>query len=85
MIATPFNSKRDDQQNLKDILEAYLLSTSEGFIDNSPNVHIPSTPVKQPNARKSLFLFTNVLDVKPKTAKRRFVAAKSRRKKHESG
>ena len=73
-------SKCDDQQNLKDIIEAALLSTTEGFTDNSPNVHIPSTPVKKPSARKSLCLFTNILDVKPKTEKRRFVAAKSRRK-----
>ena len=59
--------KCDDQQNLKDILEASLLSTPEGFIDNIPNVHMPSTPVKKPSARKSLCLFTNILDVKPKT------------------
>ena len=39
-----------------------------------------SKPVKKPNARKSLCLFTNILDVKPTTAKRRFVAVKSRRK-----
>ena len=72
--------KCDDQQNPKDILETALLSTPEGLTDNSPNVHMPSTPVKKPNARKSLCLFTNILDVKPTTSKRRFVAAKSRRK-----
>ena len=32
--------KCDDQQNLKDILEAALLSTTEGFRYNSPNVHM---------------------------------------------
>ena len=69
----------DDQQNLKDILEASLLYNPEGFIDNSPNVHIPSTPIKK-NTSKSLCLFTNILDVKPITAKRRFAAEKSRRK-----
>ena len=68
--------KCDDQQNLKDILEAAILSTPEGFTDNSPNVHMISTPVKKPSARKSLCLFTNILDVKPTTAKLRFVAAK---------
>ena len=72
--------KCDDQQNLKDILEAALLSTPEGFTDNSPNVHMISTPVKKSNARKSLCLFTNILDVQPKTAKHRFIAEKSRRK-----
>ena len=39
-----------------------------------------STAVKKPSARKSLCLFTNILDVQPKTAKRRFLAEKSRRK-----
>ena len=44
--------KCDDQQNLKDILEAAILSTQEGFTDNSPNVHMKSSPVKKPSARK---------------------------------
>ena len=42
--------KCDDQQNLKDILEAALRSTPYGFTDSSPNVHMPSTPVKTPSA-----------------------------------
>ena len=67
-----------DQQNLKDIIEAAILSTPEGFTDTSRNVPIPSTPVNKPRARKSLCLFTNILDVKPATEKRRFVDAKSR-------
>ena len=66
--------KCDDQQNLKDIIDAAILSTPEGVIDNSPNVHMPSTPVKKPTSSKSLCLLTNILDIKPKTAKRRFVA-----------
>ena len=37
----------DDQKNLRDILEAVLLSTPEGFKDNSPNVNMPSTPVRK--------------------------------------
>ena len=40
--------KCDDQQNLKDIIEAALLSTLEVFIYNSPNVHMTSTPVNKP-------------------------------------
>ena len=72
--------KSDDQQNLKDIIDAAILSTPEGVTDNSPNVHMASTPIKKPSSRKSLYLFTNILDFQPKTAKRRFVAAKSRRK-----
>ena len=72
--------KCDYQQNLKDIIDADILSTLEGVTDNSPNVHMISTPVKKPSASKSLCLFTNILDVQPKTAKRCFVAAESRRK-----
>ena len=41
---------------------------------------MPSTPANKPSARKSQFLFTKILDVKPTTEKRRFVDAKSRRK-----
>ena len=52
-----------DQQNLKDILESTLLSTAEVVTDNSPNVHMASTPVKKPSAKKSLCLFTTILDV----------------------
>ena len=44
-----------------------------------------STPVKKPSASKSLCLLTNILDVKPKIEKRRFVAAKSRRKAMKVG
>ena len=72
--------KCDDQQNLKDIIDAAILSTPEGVTDTSPNVHMSSKQVKKPSARKSLRLFTNVLEVNPKTAKRRFVAAKLKRK-----
>ena len=43
-------------------------------------MHKTSTPVKKPSARKSLCLFTNILDVKPKTEKRHIVAAKSKRR-----
>ena len=72
--------KCDDQQNINNIIDAAILSTPEGVTDNSPNVHTTSKPVKKPSARKSLCLFTNILDIKPTTAKRPFVAAKSRRK-----
>ena len=74
------SGKCDDQQNLKDIIDAAILSTPEWVTENSPNAHMTSKPVKKPSARKSLCLFTNILDVQPKTAKRRFVAAKSKRK-----
>ena len=38
------------------------------------------TPVKEPSAQKSLFMFTNILDVNKKTAYRRVGAAKSKSK-----
>ena len=37
-----------------------------------------STPVKKQSARKSLCLFTNIFDVKNKTAERSIGAAKSK-------
>ena len=77
--------KCDDQQNLKDILDAAMVSTTEGVTDNSPNVPLTPTPVKKKSPRKSLCLFTNILDVKPKTAKRRIVAAKSKRRAMKVG
>ena len=72
--------KCDDQQNLKDIIDAAILSTPELVTDNSPNVHLTPSPFNKPSARKSMYLFTDILDVQPKTAKHRFVAAKYRRK-----
>ena len=37
--------KCDDQQNLKDIIDAAILSTPDRVTDNSPNVHMVSKPV----------------------------------------
>ena len=71
--------KCDYQQNIKDIIDDSILSTPEGVTDNSTNIHMTSKPVKKPSAGKSLCLFTNILYVKPTTAKRRFAAAKYRR------
>ena len=67
--------KCDDQQNIKDVLDAAMVLTQEGVIDNIPNVPMTSTPVKKPSARKSLCLFTNIFDVKNRTAKRCIRAA----------
>ena len=68
--------KCDDQQNLKDILDADMVFTPEVITYNIPNVPMTSTPVKKPSASKSLCLFTNILDIRPKTEKCRIVAAK---------
>ena len=70
----------DEQQNLNDIIDAAMVLAPEGVIDNSPNVPMKSTPVKKPSASKSLCLFTNILYVKPKKAKRRVGDAKSKRR-----
>ena len=70
--------KCDGQQNLKDILDAAVVSTLEGVTDNSTSVPTTSTPVKKPSSCKSLCLFTNIFDVKKKTAKHRIGAAKSK-------
>ena len=69
----------DDQQQLKDIIEAGMVSTPEGFTNNRPISPMPSTPTKKPSARKPLCLFTKIFEVK-KTATRRVGDAKSKRK-----
>ena len=77
--------KCDDQQNLKGIINAHMVSNTEGGIDNSPNVSMASTPVNKPTARKSLCLFTNILYVKTRTTKRRIGATKSKRRAMKVG
>ena len=56
--------KCDDHQQFKDIIEVAMVSTPEGFTDNSSIYPRTSTPVKKLSAQKSLCMFTNVLDVK---------------------
>ena len=68
----------DDQQNLKDILYADMVSITEEITDYSPSFPMISTPVKKSRASKSLCLFTNIFGVRKKTAKRRVGAAKSK-------
>ena len=70
--------KCDKQQQLKDIIEAAMVSTPEGFTYNIPIYPMKSTPVKKPRAQKSLCRFTNILAVKKKTATRWIGAAKSK-------
>ena len=57
-----------------------MVYNPEEFTDNSPIYPRTSTPVKKPSARKSLCMFTNVLEVKKKTTYRRVGADKSKRK-----
>ena len=53
-----------------------MVSTPEEVTDDSPHLPMISTTVKKPSARKSLCLFTNILNVKNKTVKRHVGAAK---------
>ena len=64
------SGKCDNQKQFKDILDAAMVSTTEGFNYNSPISPMTSTPVKITSAIKSLCLFTNILYVKKKTATR---------------
>ena len=77
--------KCDDQQNIKDILDDDMVFTPEEITDESQSVPMKSTPVKKPSASKSLCLFTNIFDVKKKTAKHRVVVAKSKRRTMKVG
>ena len=64
----------------KAIIEESMVSTPDIFIYNSPMSHGPPTIVKKFSARKSLRIFTEVLDVKNKTYVRWVGAAKSKHK-----
>ena len=57
-----------------------MVSTPEGFTDKIPISSMTSTPLKKQSSWKSLCLFTNIFEVKKKTAYRRFGAAKYKRK-----
>ena len=77
--------KCDDQQNIKDIIDVDMMYTPEEVTDNITNAPMTSTPVKKPSARKSLCLFTKILNVRPKTAKRRIVATKPKHRSMKVG
>ena len=66
----------DYQQQYKSILGAEVVSTPEIFTKNSPMSPGPSVTFKNPSARKSIRLFTEVFDVKNKTVVRRVGADK---------
>ena len=60
--------KFDGQKHYKVILEDAIVYTPEWFTDNRTISSVPCVPLKQPNVRKSLRQFSEILDVKPKTA-----------------
>ena len=57
-----------------------MVFTTEGFTENSTISPRTSTSVKKSSSLKSLCMFTNVLEVKTKTAYLRVGAEKSKRK-----
>ena len=61
-----------------------MVSNPEVFNNNSPRSPITPTITKKPSARKPLCLFTNISDVKKKTAIRQVGAAESKRKEIKS-
>ena len=77
--------KCDYQQKFKDILEADMVSTNEGFTNKSPISTMKLTPVNKPSARKSLCIFTDILDVTKKNDIRQVGADKSNRKTSKPG
>ena len=60
-------SKIDNQQRYKDIVEEEIVSTTEGFTDNSLMTHNPYVSTKIHSARKPLCQFSETLDVKHNT------------------
>ena len=58
--------KCDDQNNLKGVIYAAMVYTTEEVTDDSPHVPMTSKPIKKISSRKSLCLFTNILNVKIK-------------------
>ena len=52
--------KCDDQQNLKDIIDAAMVSTPEGVTYNSPNVPMISIPVKKQVPGISVFIHQHI-------------------------
>ena len=62
-----------------------MIYTPEGLTDNITRSPMTPTTFKKPSARKSLFILTNILDVRNKTAIRRFGASKSENKSIKSG
>ena len=72
--------KCDNQQQYKYFLEVDLVSTPEGITENSRVSIRTSVTLNNHIAIKSLHQFSEVLDVKQKSAVRKFGSDKSNRK-----
>ena len=70
--------KCDDQQRLRDVLDADMVTNPEEITYVSPSLCITQTTVKKPSAGKSLCLFTNIFDVKKRSAIRHVESEKSK-------
>ena len=77
--------KFDDQHQYKSIIEAEMVSNPDRFTDNGTLSPGPSVTVINPSARKSLRIFTEVLDFKKNTYVFRVGAAKSKSKATRAG
>ena len=62
-----------------------MVSTPEEITDDIPSFPMTQTIIKKPSDSKSLFIFTNIFDVKNNTAKRRIGFAKSKRRAMKLG
>ena len=62
-----------------------MVPTPEEATYEIPHMPMTSTPVKKQSDRKSLCLFTNIFDVKKKSAKCRVGAAKSKHRTTKVG
>ena len=62
-----------------------MVSTPEEITDDSTSLPMTQTKVKKPSAWKSLCLFTNIFDVKKRTAIRLVVYAKSKLRAIKAG
>ena len=60
--------KCDDQQKFKYHLEAAMVSTPGEITDDILSLTMTETTVNKPSSRKSIRLFTNIFDVKNRTA-----------------
>ena len=72
-----YAGKCDDQQWYEAILEAVMISTSEGLTDNNPMSRMTYVHVNTPSERKPLCQLYEVLDVKHKNTVSRLGADKS--------
>ena len=72
--------KFEDQQKYKAIIEAALVSKTEGCTKKIPMAPNPYESTQNPGSIKPLLQFTETLDVKHNTDVRGFFAAKAKRK-----